>query len=158
MALMAVQLLAPAASAASVSQKRAEAARLTSELEAASNRVEIAAEKVDQARIKVDTLRRGVADAEAKMREADQHAAEVKSALRTQAVNTYMRGGQAPTVNAGSDPARAGAYVRVISGEATDAIDQMRGVRINMAQRRDELNRARASADAALAAVNAQQR
>ncbi len=80
--------------------------------ERAEARLGVAAERVNVARIKADNLRNGVADAEAKMQAADRRAGEVKSELRTQAVETYMRGGQAPAVAAGGDPARAGAYVK----------------------------------------------
>ena len=47
------------------------------------------------------------------------------------------------------------AYVHMLSSAATDAIDQMRAIKINMKQRRDELNQARAAADAALVSVRA---
>jgi cell wall-associated NlpC family hydrolase len=156
MAIVAIQLTAPLASAEPVSQKRAQVARLTDELQRAGEKVEIIAERANNARLKVEALRGGVADAEAKMRDADAKASQVKTELKAQAVHTYMRGGAAPGVSSsGGDPARAGAYVRVLTNSATDAIDQMRATKINMAQRRDELNRARGAADSALAALKA---
>jgi cell wall-associated NlpC family hydrolase len=158
MALLSVQLFAPAAGAATIAQKRAQAARLAAEIETAENRVSIAAERVNVARIKADSLRMQVADAEAKMADADRRAGLVKAELRSQAVNTYMRGGAAPATVKGGDPARADAYVRMLAGAATDALDDMRATKINMAQRRDELNRARAQAEAALASVKADER
>jgi len=158
MAIVAVQMLAPVASADPLSAKRAQAARLADEIERAENRVSIAAERVNVARIKVDSLRSQVADAEAKMRDADARTGRVKTELRAQAVQTYMRGGQPLAAANGADPARAGAYVRLMATAATDAIDEMRATKINMAQRRDELNRSRAAADAALAAVKADER
>jgi len=158
LALMAVQLWVPVASADSLSQKRALAARLADQLDQAEQRQEIAAERVNQARIKADSLRAGVADAEVKMKQADARAGEVRTELRTQAVDSYMHSGQAPTFNPAADPARAGAYVRALTGSATEAIDAMRAQKINMAQRRDELNRAKSQADAALAAVRADER
>ncbi|MBA3654047.1 MAG: C40 family peptidase, partial [Actinobacteria bacterium] len=82
----------------------------------------------------------------------------VKTDLRADAIETYMRGGQLPAVASGADPARAGAYVRMLASAATDTIDEMRAVKINLAQRRDELQRARAQADAVLAAVQADER
>ena len=94
MAILAVQLLAPAASADPISAKRAEAARLTTELQRSADRLDIAAERVNNARIKADSLKAQVADASAKMREADQRAGAVKAQLREAAVSTYMRGGQ----------------------------------------------------------------
>jgi cell wall-associated NlpC family hydrolase len=158
LAVLAAQFLSPMASASPVSQKRAEAARLADELERAENRLGIAAERVNVARIKVTTLQQQVADAEARMRDADRRAGLVKTELRHQAVNTYMRGGAPTAVANGGDPARASAYVRVLASAATDAIDEMRATRINMKQRRDELNRSRAQADAALEAVKADER
>jgi cell wall-associated NlpC family hydrolase len=116
-----------------------------------------AAEKVNVARIKVDQLRSGVVDAERKMQDADARAARVKDDLKAQAVQAYMRGGQ-PASLTGNDPARADAYVKVLATQATDVIDEMRAVKINMAQRRDELNRAKSAADAALASVKADER
>ena len=158
MVVLAVQLLTPEARADTVAQKRAQAARLTDELERAEARLGSAAERVNVARIKVDQLRSGVAAAETKMKEADARAAQVKGELRAHAVETYMRSGQSASVNEGADPARAGAYVKVLASQATDVIDEMRAVKINMGQRRDELQRARASADAALASVKADER
>jgi peptidoglycan DL-endopeptidase CwlO len=156
--MLAAVLLAPEARAQTIAQKRAQAARLTDELERAEARVGAAAERVNVARLKVEQLRSGVVSAEAKMQEADARSAEVKNELRAHAVETYMRGGQPVASAAGGDPARAGAYVKVLANEATDVIDEMRAVRINMAERRDELNRARSQADAALAAVKADER
>jgi cell wall-associated NlpC family hydrolase len=158
LAVLAVQLSAPLASADAISQKRAQAARLADEIERAATKQEIAAERVNNARIRAEAVHAGVADATAKMQAADQRAGEVKNELRTQAVATYIRSGQPPAVATGGDPSRAGAYVRVLAGAATDAIDQMRATKINMAQRRDELQRAQTQADAALAAVKADER
>jgi cell wall-associated NlpC family hydrolase len=158
LAFMAVQLIAPTAGAATVAQKRAEAARLADEIDKAEQRQEIAAERVNSARIKADGLRKGVADAEAKMRDADARASAVKNELKSEAVKTYMRGGQGPSVAAGSDPARASAYVQFVTSAATDAIDEMRAVKINMGQRRDELKAAQRQAESALAAVKAEER
>jgi cell wall-associated NlpC family hydrolase len=155
MALLATLAIAPAAHADPLSAKRAEAARLAAELERSEIRLGQAAERVNVARIKADSLKRQVADAEAKMRQADQRSGQVKAQLKEAAVTTYMHGGQPPAEIAGGDPARAGAYVRALASSATDAIDEMRALKINMAQRRDELNKSRAAADAALIAVKA---
>jgi cell wall-associated NlpC family hydrolase len=159
MAFVAVQIAAPAANADPLTAKRAQAARLADELEHADRRIGDAAERVNVARIKADSLRAQVADAESKMREADARAGQVKTELKAAAVSTYMHGGQ-PTaeITNGGDPARAGAYVRALASNATDAIDEMRALKINMAQRRDELQKARTAAEAALAAVRADER
>lgn len=158
MVTLAVSLLAPEARAQTVAQKRAQAARLADELERAEARLGSAAERVNVARIKVEQIRGGVADAEAKMREADERAAAVKGELKAHAVETYMHSGQPRAVAEGADPARANAYVKVLASHASDTIDEMRAVRINMEQRRSELQKVRAQAEAALAGVRAEER
>ncbi|MBA3653854.1 MAG: hypothetical protein H0W70_06625, partial [Actinobacteria bacterium] len=86
MAMMAVQLLAPAARADTVSQKRAQATHLADEIQRAEERIGVAAERVNNARLKTDAVRAGVADAEAKMQAADRRAGQVKTELRAHAV------------------------------------------------------------------------
>ena len=159
MAFLAIQAIAPAASADPLSAKRAEAARLTQQIERSGNQLEIAAEKVNNARIKANKLSAQLADAQTKMREADARASQIRSQLKEVAVSTYMHGGQpSAEANQGVDTVRADAYVHALAGNETDAIDAMRALKINMAQRRDELQKAKAAADAALAAVQADER
>ena len=48
------------------------------------------------------------------MQAADSKAGQVKGALKDQAINAYMRGGQPQAIATGGDPARAGAYVTIL--------------------------------------------
>ena len=92
------------------------------------------------------------------MAATDAKAASVRSVLRDQAINTYVRSGTAPTIRTGiADPSVEHAYIAAISSTQTDALDQMRAIRLQLGEQQAQLNTAKKAASDALAQVRASQ-
>jgi cell wall-associated NlpC family hydrolase len=84
----------------------------------------------------------------------------VKSALREQATDSYIHTGQQSVVmvKPGVDPAVQRAYVSSLTAGQNDALDQMRSVRMQLAEQQAQLNAAQKQANDALAKVQSAQR
>ena len=149
--------ISPAA-ADQISDKKAQAAQMARDLQAKGERVSVLAEQVDQARLKADSVNAQLAKAQADMAATDAKAAAVTAALRDQAIDSYVRAGTQTTVRtSGVDPAVEHAYVAALSSNQTDALDQMRQVRLQLNEQQAQLNTAKKAANDSLAAVrNAQ--
>jgi cell wall-associated NlpC family hydrolase len=89
-----VPIFAGAPSSASpIDDKKAEAARLQSQLDAEGNKVSLAAEHYNQARLKVGQVNAAVAKAQADFERADARFQEIRGNLADAAVWAYVTGG-----------------------------------------------------------------
>lgn len=152
--------LAPRPAAAdAIGDKQAQAAALAHKIDDLDQRVSVLAEKVDQGRAQVGRTALGVADAAKALGQADDAASGAHHKLVGEAVNTYVKGGR-PAVMAtvGADPAVVAAYQRVLSGSETDVLDAMKAALVRSREKKVDLERAKKSADQALANVQSQQR
>ncbi len=76
-----------------IDDKKAEAARIQSQLDAEGNKVSLAAEHFNQARLKVDQVAASVAKAQADFQRADQRFQQIRGNLADAAVYAYVTGG-----------------------------------------------------------------
>jgi cell wall-associated NlpC family hydrolase len=152
-----IALVHPAAPAAAdaISDKRAEAERISRQLEQQSRQLAILAEDYDEARVRVTSIQKELADAKAKLQATDAQAGEIKSRLKDQAVASYVRGGAMPTIALLADTKTTEdigvrtQYVRTITAGAGDVLDELREVRMQLDEQRDRLDAAQADATAA---------
>ena len=154
-ALVTTLLTTAGAGADPIADKRAEASRLASQLDAQNNRLSVLAERVDAARLKADELNASTAKAEAKLAAATAQSDAAKGRLKDMAVDAYVRGGTAPAASlTGPDnPAiRQGYLDQLVSGQ-NDALDAMREAQLSLKEQRATLQAARSQANAALASV-----
>src|SRR3954469_2784700 len=99
------------AAADPIADKKAQAAQLARDIEAKGERVSILAEQVNRARLEADTVNNKLAKARADMAATDAKAASVRSALRDQAINSYVKAGTPTAIRTnGLDPAVERAY------------------------------------------------
>jgi cell division septum initiation protein DivIVA len=122
--------------------KRAEAARLTSELESQAQRVVQLDRRHRQATARVAELEAMVHQAEGRVQSALQQQDEARRRLQVQAVEAYMRGGSFTVLG----KLRAGAalplydtYLTVAAGYDRNAIERFRGAREDLEARRHAL-------------------
>ena len=150
------------AGADEIADKRAEAQRIASQLEAQSTRLAELAEDYNEARLRSEKVSAEASAAEAEVGRLDQQVEENRAAVREQAVAAYIQGGLAPTANldadADVDPSRLEQYVASIIGQRADALDSLKAARVALAERRAELAEARARSRAAVASVDASKR
>ncbi|HUP84054.1 MAG TPA: NlpC/P60 family protein [Acidimicrobiales bacterium] len=146
---------APASAADAVADKKAEAERIARQLEQQSRQVSILAEEYDAARVKIDALGEELADASAKVARTDATATAIRTRLKAQSVDAYVRGGSMPALamlaetSVNDDLAVRLQYVRTVTSGATDVLDQLREVRQELDVQRDRLDAAKAEAKAA---------
>ena len=133
--------------------KRAEASRLTSDLEKQAERIVELDRRHRRAMARVSEIEASVRQAESGVRSAMQHQAEARRRLQVQAVEAYMRGGSFTVLSklrAGSDVVLYDTYLGVAAGYERNAIEGFRGAREDLAARRSALDlilgRARAEA------------
>jgi cell wall-associated NlpC family hydrolase len=149
-------LTAAGAGADPIAQKRAEAARLATQLEAQNQRVSVLAERVDAARLKAEQVGGSLATAEAKLADAARASDAARSRLRNLAIDAYLRGGAAApsgTLAGHDDPAVRQGYIDQLTGSHTEALDAMRSARLSLGEQRAALQAAKHQANAAFASV-----
>jgi cell wall-associated NlpC family hydrolase len=150
------------AAADEIADKKAEAQRIASQLQAQGTRLAELAEEYNEARLRSEKVSAEAATAEAEVARLDQQVEENREAVREQAVAAYVQGGLSPTANLDSDadvdPSRLEQYVASIIGQRADAIDSLKATRLSLAERRAELEDARARSRAAVAKVDASKR
>ena len=149
---------APAA-ADQLSDKRAEAKKLSDQLAAQGDRVSVLAEQYNAARLESDRLEQRLADATAKIKTTDDRAGALRSRLKGQAVESFMRGGSAPALamladtKLEDDIAIRKHYVTAISNQVSDTLDELHDVKATLEEQRDALAKSRAAAKSAVADV-----
>src|SRR5437588_3007578 len=130
-----------------ISDKRAQAAKIASDLRAQGDRVEQLSEQLDQARLQADTVTAKLQDAEAKMAATDAQAASVRRALADQAVSAYVTAGEPSTsLKSTNDLVVHQVYSDALAGRQVDALDAVRQLHEQLNEERANLEAARKSA------------
>jgi cell wall-associated NlpC family hydrolase len=148
-----------AAAADPIADKRAEAARVTRELERMADRIAVLAENYNEARINASAIDARLGKAAADAKQTDQRAASIRSRLRDRAVESYVAGGSTSTIalmmqsGPKDNLAVRRQYVRTVTAQAADTLDELRAVRLTLEEQQGQLQTARAQARAAVAAV-----
>lgn len=145
-----------------IAQKRAEAARLASQLEAQNNRLSVLAEKVDAARLKADQIGGSLAKAEAGLAAATKASDAARSRLKSMAVDAYVRGGtaapEASPMATDENPAIRQGYLEQLTSGQNEALDAMRAARLSLGEQRATLQSAKNQANQILAGVASAER
>ena len=167
-AVLVVALLATAllgvgrASADPITDKRAEAARLASQLDAQNNRLSLLAEKVDAARLRAEQVAGALGKAEAGLAAATRASDAARARLKAMAVDAYLRGGAiapaASSLSGADNPAIRQGYLEQLTSGQNDALDAMRAASMGLREQRASLQAARSQANAALASVASSER
>jgi septal ring factor EnvC (AmiA/AmiB activator) len=122
--------------------KRAEASRLTNELEGQARRVVELDRRHHQAMARVADVEASVRHAESGVRSALEQQNEARRRLQVQAVEAYMRGGSYTVIGklrAGSEIALYDTYLGVAAGYDRNAVEGFRGAREDLEARRSAL-------------------
>ncbi|MGI8663532.1 MAG: NlpC/P60 family protein [Acidimicrobiales bacterium] len=144
----------PSASADPISDKKAEAARISARIEQLNGTVEQFAEQANAAQIELDGLNGQVAESSQKVAAAQAQVDQHQGELRDYAVDAYVRGGDdnesaattgAADVSAASQ--RAG-YLAAAAGNRQQIIDTLDATKQDLQVVIDQLNQQRSAAEA----------
>ena len=159
--LLVVALLLPAvgasrpAGADEIADKQAEAERLAKELATLRQRLGALNEDYNQARVRVERIGAEIDTAKAHVAATDAEMDRTKSKLRTQAVEAYVRGGDAPALSMvmedllAEDSAVRTTYVKSVASVSRELIDELRATRAKLEDQQAELAASRRQAEAA---------
>jgi len=133
-------------SAGPIEDKRAEAARISAQLDAGANQVTQLSKQADQAKGQLGATEAALAQATAEANAADSHLHQTQTRLADQAVDAYVHGGSAGLLSAltksnGSDLGVRKQYATLAAGQDQQTIDDMRAAREDLATRRASLRR-----------------
>ena len=167
--LVVVSLLAPlalragAAGADTVSDKRAQAARLASQLTALNERSSSLAEAFDRARIHQADVENQLAAAQAKFAQTSGDLSAAQQRVKGIAIQAYMQGGATQQLSllipsSVNELGLRGTYVKSVTGATNDAVDSLHATRSELSRLQAQLSAARADAAKAVAEVTAAQR
>ncbi|HVE94610.1 MAG TPA: NlpC/P60 family protein [Acidimicrobiales bacterium] len=155
-------LVAAPASADPVASKRAEAAKVTRQLETLAQRASVLTEDYNEARVRAAELETRARNAVAELARIESKAAAARSAMKQISVRSYVRGGLAPasprTVSEMSDLGRAQFYVRAAANRQKDAIDELRSAQAALAEKQASLTAAKTRAKKVLEQVAAKRK
>jgi cell wall-associated NlpC family hydrolase len=134
LALLLPTAVGPAASADPTSDKRAEAAKLETQLEADGNQVSVAAEKFNQAQLKLEQVRSSLDKAKAEMARADERMRFARSLLAHAAVQSYVTGGMSTLFSHlahsdNGDLVLRQQYLRFTAADQRDVLGQLKSAR-----------------------------
>ena len=155
-------LVAPTAGADPLSDKKAQAARLESRIEAQGEQVSILAERYNQARLKVDRIDNSIRAANGDLGRSEERMAQVRSRMAQAAVLAYVNGGsnamltQLTRVN--GDAVVRHQYLRITALDQQQAIGDLRAARQDLTAVRTDLESQQKTAKAALKDVDASRR
>lgn len=162
LALLTPLLQAAPAAGDPIADKRAEATRISRQVQAQSEKLAILTEDYDQAMLHVTDVNTSLTKAKAQLAATDKQADQIRTRLRSASVQAYVHGGSAHTIglvignNFDSSTAQIRQqYVKTVSGEANDALDRLRAVRMQLAEQRAQLDAAKSDAQSALDKANA---
>jgi peptidoglycan DL-endopeptidase CwlO len=161
LAVLLVLLVPRAASADPIADKKAQAERISRQLDADGERLSQLDEQFNQARLAADSVNEKASAAKAELAQADAALDAAQQRAKAQAVDAYVSGGglaASALLSRGDlrgDPSRRDQYVSAVVGAQHDAIDALKQARAEVDARRADVNAARAAANAALAKVNA---
>jgi cell wall-associated NlpC family hydrolase len=151
------------ASADQIADKKAEAARITAQIEAQGEKVSVLAEQLNQARIRAQQVDAAVLASQAEVAKTDAQVSAALAILKTQTIASYVKGGHLSSLQllvGGNEQTLAvrKTYVKAITGQQRAALDAFAAAREQQDAKRAELDRARKDARGALAKVDADQR
>ena len=152
-AILVVCAVAPAFSGAAVadpvSDKRAEARRISERMDALDTEMELLAEQYNQTRLQLDEVQGQIDDAAARLSEANAELAQRRAELAGYAVAAYLKGGESdlPDIllkGSGSEVNRQIEYLQVASSSRRQMIDDVRGAQLRADSQLEDLRAARA--------------
>ena len=159
--LLVVALLLPVvgasrpAGADDIADKREEAERLAKELASLRQRLGALNEDYNQARVRVERIGTEIDTAKAHIAVTDAELDRTKAKVRGQAVEAYVRGGDAPALSMvledllADDAAVRTTYVKSIASVSRELIDELRATRAKLEDQEAELAASRRQAQAA---------
>lgn len=152
---------ASSASGGPIEDKRAEAARLQSELDAQAERIAALDRQFGAARLKAEQAGVAVAQARAQLAEADRRLAETNARLTSTAVEAYVQGSSVSFIEQlastdGTDLAVRTQYFKATSAGQREALEALRAAREDLTLKGTRLEEAQQSARSAVSAVNDQ--
>ncbi len=151
----------PSALGDTIDEKRAEAARLQSQIDAQAERIAALDRQFDAARDKAGQADAAVAQARAQLAEADQRMAEIGVRLSSAAVEAYVQGSsvsfleQLATTD-GKDLSVRTQYFKTTASGQRDALDALKAAREDLTLKRSRLEQAQQSARSAASSVDDQ--
>jgi peptidoglycan hydrolase CwlO-like protein len=140
-----------------IGDKQAEAAAIASKLDDQAQQIVSLDVQYRKAQDQVDDAQAGIAQAETEMAAATRHQDDLKRILATQALDAYVVGGSVSVLqylvrSNESDEVVRRAYLRIVTGQDRQVIDQLKASREDLAALRDRLQaaqrKAKAEADA----------
>jgi cell wall-associated NlpC family hydrolase len=147
-----------------VSDKRAQAQSLATQIDALGNKEAALSEQYDKAVLGTQTTGDQVKQAEAGFQTAQANASRVRSALQSEALDSYMHGGNFAVVasrNSRTGPSGLtnsvlrGAYVKTLAGTQADALDAYRFAAAQENEAKNALMEAQLAQNQSLAQVDA---
>jgi cell wall-associated NlpC family hydrolase len=154
--VMLVLVSAQPAAADRIADKRAEARRLATKIEAEARRESILAEQLNEARLRVETLGSAVTRAQSDLEHTRAEVVSRRGLVRQVAVYDYMHGaaGKISTLlQGGRDLAIRQRYLNTIAGQQNEALDALHAATQDLSRRHAELDGAHHRAVDAAAAV-----
>lgn len=144
-----------------IADKKAEAAEISEQLAEQGRKISILAEEYNNARLEADRLAERLSSAKADMAKTDGEAKKLRTRLKGQAVDSYVKGGAVPALamlvqtKLEDDIAVRHQYVESVTSMVSDTLDELRAVKLTLAEQADELSNAQRASREALAAVEA---
>ena len=144
-----------------IDEKRAEAARLQTQIDAQAERIAALDRQFDSARDKAGQADAAVSQARAQLTEADQRMAQIGVRLSSAAVEAYVQGSsvsfleQLATTD-GKDLSVRTQYFKTTASGQRDALDALKSAREDLTLKRSRLEQAQQSARSAASAVDGQ--
>lgn len=151
------------ATGAPIDDKKAEAARIQSQLDAEGNKVSLAAEHFNQARIKVDAVAASVTKAQNDLQRADQKFQAIKGSLADAAVWAYVTGGSNRSFtnlarSTNSDLVVRQQYLQFTAADQHRIMGDLKAARQDLEEQRVKLRDEQTASEAALAQASAAQK
>jgi cell wall-associated NlpC family hydrolase len=152
------------AAADAIADKRAEAQRVSRQLDAMADKVATLVEDYNEARVRAARVDRRMTAAATELQATDARMTKVRSRVRDQAVASYVHGGNAPAIvivaqaKPTDDLGVRQAYIRTVAMRTADSLDELRATRMSLEEQQHALAASRDQAKAALAAVDSRRR
>jgi len=150
------------ASADPVTDKKAQAARLASQLDAMNRRSSQLAEAYDQARLNLDEVNRKLAAAKTALGSTDQQMTGAQNRVKSMAVESYMQGGAAHQLSlllpsSATEIGVRGTYVRSATANTNDAVDALHQAHVTIGRLQAQLAASQKDASRAVGQLQAAQ-
>jgi len=157
---LAAGLAAPAVGAPSVSDKRAEAARIQAEIDANGERISMLAEKYNEARLRLDDAESEIARVRAKLASARAQANRISGQVRSRAAAMYVGASSTSPLDAldlanATELATRATYAASTADRDADLLGRLRASREDLGIAEGELEEAEARARGEVDALEA---